>query len=206
MEKIQKLGRPKEFDTRQVVDTAVGIFWMKGYDGASMKDLTTGMGISAPSLYAAFGDKRGLFLQAIDQYVNSDACAPLTALEEEDDIEKAVSNFFNAAISYSTQHACGAKGCFLASSVATSAGSVDGVEKLLSKAIELTDARISARFEREKIKGTLPENFPSIERAKLLFDLRQGLVFRARSGINAKTLKRDMKSRVRMVLDYSDAS
>lgn len=205
MENARKQGRPKGFNTKQVVETAVGIFWTKGYDGASMKDLTTGMGISAPSLYAAFGDKRGLFLQAIEQYANGDACAPLAALEEEDDIQKAVSKFFNAAIDYSTQHACGAKGCFLASSVATSAGHVDGVEKLLSKAIELTDARLSARFEREKIKGTLPEQFPSIERAKLLFDLRQGLVFRARAGLDAKTLRRDMKSRVRMVLDYSDS-
>jgi len=112
---------------------------------------------------------------------------------------------FNASISYSTEHDCGAKSCFLASSVVTSAGSIEGVEKLLSRAIELTDARISARFEREKIKGNLPNEFPSIERAKLLFDLRQSLVCRARAGLSAKTLKRDMKSRVEMVLALSDA-
>lgn len=197
----RKLGRPKEFDIEQVLDTAVGIFWTKGYDGASIKDLTTGMGISGPSLYAEFGDKRGLYLRAIEQYANNDACTPLVALEQEEHIESAVAKFFTAAIDYSTQHACGAKGCFLASSVATSAGSVDGVQSLLKKAIDATDARISARFEREKIEDNLPQAFPSIERAKLLFDLRQGLVFRARAGISAKKLKLGMESRVNMVLD-----
>lgn len=206
MERVRKLGRPKEFDIEQVIDTAIGIFWTNGYHGASMKELTTGMGISGPSLYAEFGDKRGLYIRAIEQYANNDACTPLVALEQEDNIESAVAKFFNAAIDYSTQHACGAKGCFLASSVSTSAGSVEGVEQLLKTAIKHTDARISARFEREIINGNLPEAFPSIERAKLLFDLRQGLVFRARAGLNAKTLKRDTPSRVRMILDLPKAS
>ncbi len=196
----KKVGRPKKFDRDDALAAAVNIFWAKGYDGASMKDLTQGMGINGPSLYAEFGDKHGLYLGAIDQYANNDACAPLVALESEENIAIAVESFFLAAIEYSTHHEGGAKGCFLASCVATSAGEVDGAQELLKEAIETTDIRIAARFELEKSKRTLPLDFPSEERAQLLFDLRQGLVFRARAGIGDDVLKLNVKQLVAMVL------
>lgn len=201
MNDTKKVGRPKKFNRDEVLMAAVNIFWAKGYDGASMKDLTQGMGINGPSLYAEFGDKHALYLQAIDKYSNNDACAPLVALEQEEDIEKAVSAFFLAAIDYSTKHQGGAKGCFLASCVSTSAGEVEGAQELLKEAIEATDIRISARFEREILTGNLPQNFPSKKRARLLFDLRQGLVFRARAGMLSEALVEDIKDKVRMILD-----
>ncbi|MCW9035275.1 MAG: TetR/AcrR family transcriptional regulator [Rhodospirillales bacterium] len=201
MTTTKKVGRPKKFNRDDALMAAVNIFWAKGYDGASMKDLTLGMGINGPSLYAEFGDKRGLYLQAIDKYVNNGASAPLVALEQEDDIEKAVGAFFLAAIDYSTKHQGGARGCFLASCVSTSAGEVEGARELLKKAVEATDTRIAERFEREKRRGNLPTDFPSKERARLLFDLRQGLVFRARAGLPGESLVENIEDRVQMILD-----
>lgn len=202
MNNTKKIGRPKKFDRDEALMAAVNIFWAKGYDGTSMKDLTLGMGINGPSLYAEFGDKHRLYLQAIDKYSNNDACAPLVALEEEDDIKKAIGAFFLAAIDYSTNHQKGVKGCFLASCVSTSAGEIEGTQKLLKKAIETTDDRIADRFDREKRKGNIPENFPSKERARLLFDLRQGLVFRARAGLTDQSLIDDIEGRVSLILDH----
>ncbi len=200
MNVTKKVGRPKKFDRNEALMAAINIFWAKGYDGASMKDLTQGMGINSPSLYAEFGDKHGLYLEAIDKYANNDACAPLIALEQNDDIEKAIRAFFMAAIDYSTAHEGGAKGCFLASCVSTSAGAVEGTQELLKEAIKATDIRISKRFEREKSLGKLPKDFPSADRARLLFDLRQGLVFRARAGVSNASLIDDIEDRVQMIL------
>ena len=61
-------GRPRSFDQTEALDAAVLVFWEKGFDGASIEDLTTAMGISRPSLYATFGNKRSLFIEAIDRY------------------------------------------------------------------------------------------------------------------------------------------
>uniref|UniRef100_A0AAN0NIV3 TetR/AcrR family transcriptional regulator n=1 Tax=Yoonia rhodophyticola TaxID=3137370 RepID=A0AAN0NIV3_9RHOB len=72
---------------------AIGVFWKQGYEGASMKLLTDEMGINSPSLYAEFGDKHALYLEAIERYAQNDACAPLVALETEPDIAKAVRAF-----------------------------------------------------------------------------------------------------------------
>lgn len=61
-------GRPREFDVEEALAAALRVFWEKGYDGASMTDLTDAMGITRPSLYAAFGNKEELFKRALDLY------------------------------------------------------------------------------------------------------------------------------------------
>jgi AcrR family transcriptional regulator len=61
-------GRPREFDVEEALAAALRVFWEKGYDGASLTDLTDAMGITRPSLYAAFGNKEALFKRALDLY------------------------------------------------------------------------------------------------------------------------------------------
>lgn len=68
MEKLAVRGRPREFDAEQALGAALRVFWQKGYEGASLSDLTEAMGITRPSLYAAFGNKESLFRQALDLY------------------------------------------------------------------------------------------------------------------------------------------
>ena len=62
------MGRPREFDTDAALDKAMRLFWMKSYEGTSVADLTGTLGISRPSLYAAFGDKQSLFRAALERY------------------------------------------------------------------------------------------------------------------------------------------
>ncbi|WP_200934020.1 TetR/AcrR family transcriptional regulator [Microbacterium sp. Leaf320] len=62
------MGRPRSFDREQALDTAMRVFWERGYAETSVADLTARLGISAPSLYAAFGDKRTLFEEAVARY------------------------------------------------------------------------------------------------------------------------------------------
>ena len=62
------IGRPRAFDMDQALDRALEVFWRKGYEGTTICDLTAAMGINPPSLYAAFGNKEGLFRKALDRY------------------------------------------------------------------------------------------------------------------------------------------
>jgi len=64
-------GRPRSFDREAALNAAMEVFWTKGYEAASISDLTEAMGINPPSLYAAFGDKEKLFLATIEQYAAS---------------------------------------------------------------------------------------------------------------------------------------
>jgi AcrR family transcriptional regulator len=63
-------GRPRAFDPDAALERAMHVFWGKGYEGASLSDLTRAMGINRPSLYAAFGDKEQLFRKVLDRYVH----------------------------------------------------------------------------------------------------------------------------------------
>ncbi len=194
------MGRPRTFDSREALTAAMNVFWAKGYDGASLKDLTGAMGISGPSMYAAFGDKRELFLKTIDLYGDVDGCAPVVIFESEPDIRLAVRGFLEEVIKYATAHESGAKGCFLASSVSASIGEVEGVKERVEKAIEDTDKRLASRFDREKQNSVLAEDFPSLERARLLYDIRQGYMFRGRAGWTAEAMRQDLDHRVAMIL------
>src|SRR5947207_11547368 len=75
-------GRPRAFDTDAALDAALAVFWRKGYEGASLTDLTAAMGINRPSLYAAFGSKEDLFRKALDRYAEGPAAYVREALEE----------------------------------------------------------------------------------------------------------------------------
>ena len=60
-------GRQRSFDKQQALENAMRVFWQKGFIGASLMDLTESMGINKPSMYAAFGNKEQLFIQATNQ-------------------------------------------------------------------------------------------------------------------------------------------
>src|SRR5215831_2183709 len=61
-------GRTREFDVNEALDRALAVFWARGYEGATLPELTRAMGINRPSLYAAFGNKEQLFRRALDRY------------------------------------------------------------------------------------------------------------------------------------------
>src|SRR5579862_5868846 len=77
-----RLGRPRSFDIDRALDRALQVFWRKGYEGATLSDLTKAVGVNRPSLYAAFGDKEALFRKALDRYLNGPAAYTQEALKE----------------------------------------------------------------------------------------------------------------------------
>src|SRR2546427_1094856 len=75
-------GRPRAFDPDTALERAMHVFWRKGYEGASLSDLTKAMRINRPSLYGAFGDKEALFRKVLDRYIKGPACYVQEALTE----------------------------------------------------------------------------------------------------------------------------
>src|SRR5256885_11333451 len=73
---VKPRGRPREFDREAALEQAIDVFWRHGYEATSVSDLTAAMGINPPSLYAAFGDKEKLFLEAVERYQQQIGRAP----------------------------------------------------------------------------------------------------------------------------------
>lgn len=88
-------GRPREFDTEQALFQAMKLFWQQGYQGTSLDDLSKTMGVTKPSLYAAFGDKEQLFLKAFDRYSQLYGGRVQQAVAAHTDAYKAVEAYLN---------------------------------------------------------------------------------------------------------------
>lgn len=84
------MARTREFDTEAAVSRAMDLFWMRGYEGTSVRDLTQRLGIGQGSLYAAFGDKEGLYRAALEHYRATVASAAVRSLEEGSDARSAI--------------------------------------------------------------------------------------------------------------------
>ncbi|MBM9508232.1 TetR/AcrR family transcriptional regulator [Actinacidiphila acididurans] len=96
-----KTGRPRSFDREQALERAVDVFWAYGYDATSVSVLTAALGIGPASMYAAFGDKRALFLEALGRYLHTYGAFTASALSEEPRAGDAVERLlFEAAAAY----------------------------------------------------------------------------------------------------------
>ena len=88
------MARPREFDETAALAAAMECFWRRGYEATSVRDLTTSMGLSAPSLYNAFGGKQELFSRALERYLDYTTRDRLRRLEQSLTPKAALHRFF----------------------------------------------------------------------------------------------------------------
>lgn len=97
--KSEKMGRPRAFEAETALDSAMKVFWEKGYEGTSLDDLTEAMGINRSSLYSSFGDKQTLFQKVIERYKSgpmaflSEALAQPTARQSIESLLRSIVDF-----------------------------------------------------------------------------------------------------------------
>ena len=179
-------GRPREFDVEVALAEALRVFWSKGYEGASLTELTEAMGITRPSLYAAFGNKEDLFRKALDLY-ERDKLAYVSAALEAPSARGVAERLLNGAYDMQTTGS-DPKGCLgVIASVAcgTEAESVKA-EALRRRAS--SDAALLARMERAKAEGDLPESISPEAIVRYLSAVVQGLCIQGGSGAPAEQL------------------
>ncbi|MFE6936095.1 TetR/AcrR family transcriptional regulator [Streptomyces sp. NPDC057699] len=103
------MARTRAFDTEAVVSRAMELFWTRGYEATSVRDLTGHLGIGQGSLYAAFGDKDGLYRAALEHYRTTLAAAALRSLDEGEDTRSAIRTLLIERVRIATGQ--GGRGC-----------------------------------------------------------------------------------------------
>ncbi len=109
------MARPREFDEAAALEAAMECFWRRGYEATSLRDLTSSMGLTAPSLYNAFGGKQELFTRALERYLDRTTRDRLRRLEQSLGPKAALHRFFAEIIEHSISDRQ-RKGCFLMNS------------------------------------------------------------------------------------------
>lgn len=112
MENLSGVGRPREFDLNDAARDAMAVFWDRGYEGASLPDLIEGTGLSRGSLYKAFGDKKGLLLAALDQYIANGLKITADLLSQPGPAKAAIRASFMRHAALSSDNA-GRRGCLV---------------------------------------------------------------------------------------------
>ena len=192
-------GRPTSIDKMSVLDAAILTFWEKGYEGASLTDLTQTMKISRPSLYSGFGDKANLFDAALVRYAQTIGSAPLVAFEAEPEICKAVQIFLSTSAKGNTQ-ADYPRGCLIVCCATTTAETTPKVRERLEHLYLQLQERLIKRFD---IEEKLSAHISSLQRAVMMIDLATGQAIRARLGWTEEELLKDVDIRARSVLGLS---
>lgn len=179
-------GRPRSFDRDAALGKAMFAFWERGYEATSIADLTKALGIGAPSLYAAFGDKRTLFEEVVTVYGCRYGDFASVALAEEPTARAAVERILREAAEVYTDPAH-PRGCMvLSAAVNTTSDEVaDALRARRNANLELFESRIRA----DMATGLLPADTDARGLARYAGAVLQGMSQQARDGAGREELE-----------------
>ena len=192
-------GRPREFDPDEALDRAVELFWADGFDGVDIERIADAVGITKPSLYRLFGGKSSMFLHALRRYSETVGAAPLAAFMDHSDIADAVGALLEQTVHAATKEGR-ASGCLMASVATAQAGRSEEVRLAVARGLATLTEILTKRFGQEIADGRLSALMSAKTRSRLLVDLMQGLMLRARAGTSRAELLRDADSYVPVIV------
>jgi AcrR family transcriptional regulator len=171
-----------------VLGAVTGVFWTKGFAGASLADLADAAGVSRPSLYEALGDKRAMYLAAVDAVIAAVEADQRATLSGAQPLAAELLGFFDHAIAV---YAAGdsPRGCLVMCTAPAEALEEPLVRAALARVIAVLDAGFEARFRLAMARGELPHGASPESLAMQATALLQSLALRARSGTGMAALR-----------------
>ncbi|MFI8929504.1 TetR/AcrR family transcriptional regulator [Streptomyces sp. NPDC053474] len=179
-------GRPRSFDRETALEKALRTFWEQGYETTSVSDLTRELGIGAPSLYAAFGDKRTLFAEVLQRYAVSYGAFGARALEEESTVRAGVERMLREAAAEYTDPTH-PHGCLVIHAAVNCA--TPEVEQTLRDQRNANVASFEDRIKAAVASGELPRDTDTAALARYVGAVLQGLSQQSRDGATREELE-----------------
>jgi AcrR family transcriptional regulator len=182
---VKGRGRPRSFDRDAALERAVQVFWRQGYEATSISDLTRAMRINPPSLYAAFGDKEHLYLEALERYQQDRRKEVGPLLEQAPTARQAIEGLLlEAARLYSQSGA--PRGCMLMLSGASCADK--SMQLKIAERRSVLKNALKARIERGVREGELARGTDAGALADFYTTVFKGMALQARDGASRRTL------------------
>jgi AcrR family transcriptional regulator len=180
-------GRPREFDLDEALTAALRVFWSKGYEGASLTELTEAMGITRPSLYAAFGNKESLFRKALDLY-EREKLAYINEALEAPTARGVVERLLRGSLENQTSE-CEPKGCLRVISSVACGIEAESIRADVIARRASSNRALAERFERAKTEGDLPSHVDIGGLTAYLSAILQGMAIQAGAGASREQLE-----------------
>lgn len=179
-------GRPTNFDHEEALEKALHVFWARGYEGASMTELTEALGINKPSIYAAFGNKEALFRKALARYATGPAAFVGEAMKEPT-ARQVVEKFLLQAVDFFCDKST-PNGCMIVQGALTCGQSSSAIQQELVTYRSNIETTLTKRFELAKTQGDLLSNVNTKQLAKYIATIHQGMSVQATSGATQNEL------------------
>ncbi|QIK79062.1 TetR/AcrR family transcriptional regulator [Sphingomonas piscis] len=180
-------GRPREFDVDDALAAALRVFWQKGYEAASLTDLTEAMGITRPSLYAAFGNKEALFRKALDLYEREKLAYVGEALKAPTS-RQVVERLWRGALDMQFSD-CQPRGCMRIMSSLSCGPEADSIRCDLNARRQSSRDAICARIEQAKAEGDLPSDTSADGLCSYVTAILQAMSVQAAAGATRRELE-----------------
>lgn len=180
-------GRPREFNVDEALTAALRVFWRRGYEGASMAELTAEMGIAKPSLYAAFGNKEELFKKALDLYQREKLAYTAEALKQPTS-RKMAERLLTGALEMQTGNG-DPKGCLGVISSVACGPEASSIRECVIERQKMARQALIDRLEEYKKEGDLPADIDAEALARYMTAVLQGLSVQAGAGASVSELK-----------------
>ena len=181
-------GRPRAFDPDAALERAMHVFWAKGYEGASLSNLTRAMRINRPSLYAVFGNKEQLFRKVLDRYVDGPLAyfgKALAAPNARDVVEQ----IFLGAAKMAGDPKIPA-GCLMVQGALAVGDAAGSVRKEAAGRRAAGEVALRRRLQRAKREGDLPKNADPAELSRYVMTVLQGMAVQGADGARPAQLRR----------------
>lgn len=182
-------GRPPAYDAQAALKRATDTFWKTGYSGTSLDKVAAATGMSPPSLYAVFGNKHALYLEALARYWDISLAATREALAGDHPLNEALMLAFDAALSIYFSGKGHARGCFVVGTAVTEAAEDAAIRKSVAAGLRAIDADFEARFRLAQEKGKLKRDADPATLAILAAATMHTIAIRARAGASRAELR-----------------
>ena len=192
-------GRPRAYDPEAALKQATDTFWKTGYSGTSLDSISAATGMNPPSLYAAFGNKRALYLEALAHYWELSLAASREALAEDLPLGESLILAYDAALSIYFSGKGSARGCFVIGTAVTETLEDAEIRKSVAAGLRAIDADFEARFRTAIDRGELRPDADPAALAIIASAVMHSIAIRARAGIPRAELRETARKAVRVV-------
>jgi AcrR family transcriptional regulator len=182
-------GRPRGFDRDAALETALHLFWSRGFEATSISDLTSAMRITPPALYSAYGDKKRLFLEAVDRYEREAGSFAQKALTEEPTAKDAIRSLLNGAANSFTKPGA-PKGCLVVLGATNCSAESSDIYLALAERRANAENAVRARIQAGQMAGELAESADVDALAGMVTATLFGLAVKAKDGTARARLHR----------------
>lgn len=182
-------GRPRAYDAEAALKQATETFWRTGYSGTPLDKIAAATGMSPPSLYAAFGNKHTLYLQALARYWEMTLAATREALAGDHPLAEALMLAYEAALSFYFSGKGSARGCFVIGTAVAEAVEDAEIRKSVAAGLRVLDADFEARLRTARERGELRHDADPSALAVLASATMHTIAIRARAGARLPELR-----------------